>query len=171
MEEKINPMLRRMNIDDLELVLSWRNHPEVSRYMYTQHMITMPEHERWFSSASKQEGRHLLIFEINGHSQGFVNLNETIRNRIADWGFYMAPDSAKGTGIFMGESLLAFAFDELGLHKVCGQVISKNLRSVKFHERLGFKKEGQLREHYFDGNGYQDIINFGILSKEWKVFE
>lgn len=40
--------IRPMVYADLERVLAWRNHPDVRRYMYTQHEITLDEHQRWY---------------------------------------------------------------------------------------------------------------------------
>jgi RimJ/RimL family protein N-acetyltransferase len=46
--DKLDAKIRKMEHDDLERVLAWRNHPEIRRYMYTQHEITWDEHLRWF---------------------------------------------------------------------------------------------------------------------------
>lgn len=153
--------------EDLEQVLFWRNHPDVRRYMYTQHEIALSEHLHWFESASKQPGRHLLIYESVEKPMGFINLYEIAPGGIADWGFYAAPDAPKGTGRELGESMLQFAFAELGLHKLCGQALAFNERSMKFHLRLGFKQEGVLRDQHFDGQHYHDVICLGLLAADW----
>jgi hypothetical protein len=38
--------VRPMADADVERVLAWRNHLKVRRYMYTQHEITLDEHQR-----------------------------------------------------------------------------------------------------------------------------
>lgn len=153
--------------EDLEQVLFWRNHPDVRRYMYTQHEIAHSEHIHWFERASKQPGRHLLIYEGVEKPLGFINLHEIAPGGIADWGFYAAPDAPKGTGRELGESILQYAFAELGLHKLCGQALAFNEPSIKFHLRLGFKQEGILRDQHFDGQHYHDVICLGLLAADW----
>lgn len=159
--------LRAMREDDLERVLSWRNHPEVRRYMYSQHEIGLDEHRRWFERAAQDPARHLLVFEKDGLPRGFVNLSLIASGGIADWGFYVAPEAPKGTGRLLGRSALDYAFIEVGLHKVCGQALAYNERSIRFHRSLGFLEEGTLRDQHHDGQRYHDVVCFGLLAAEW----
>lgn len=159
--------VRKLLEADLELVLSWRNHPDVRKYMYTQHEITLEEHTAWFKSASCDDSRHLLIFEQKHIPLGFISIKEINKNGVADWGFYLSPDALKGTGQFLGRTALNYAFHSASLHKVCGQALGFNERSINFHQKLGFKQEGILRQQHFDGKTYHDIVCFGLLATEW----
>jgi UDP-4-amino-4,6-dideoxy-N-acetyl-beta-L-altrosamine N-acetyltransferase len=160
---RVRPMLH----SDLERVLGWRNHPEVRRYMYTQQEIALDEHRKWFERTLQDRKKHLLIYESCGESLGFVNIGELGCGHIADWGFYAAPDAPRGTGRQLGSAALQHAFGDLHLHKVCGQVLAVNERSLRFHESLGFRPEGVLRDQHFDGERYHDIVCFGLLRDEW----
>lgn len=157
-----------MNEGDLEQVLSWRNHPDVRRYMYTQHEISPEEHARWFARASQDSERHLLVFEINGTPLGFINIHQIASGGTADWGFYAAPDAPKGTGHTLGQTALRYAFKTAGLHKLCGQALAFNERSIRFHLNLCFQREGVLRQQHFDGRQYHDVVCFGLLANEWR---
>lgn len=157
-----------MTSDDLERVLEWRNDEQVRRFMYTQHEISLTEHMRWFEGASLDDRRHLLVFEINGTPLGFVNINQ-LSIGVADWGFYTAPDAPKGTGRQLGQAALDYAFNHAKLHKICGQAITYNERSVKFHLSLGFQQEGILRDQHFDGHHYHDVVCFGLLATDKKT--
>jgi len=154
---------------DLEQVLEWRNHPEVRNYMYSSHEIRTNEHRAWFNKAKNNSGVALLIYEKSSQSQGFVNITRTRCDEVADWGFYLAPDALTGSGSELGKLALNYAFAKLKLHKVCGQALGFNTRSIAFHKRLGFTEEGCLREQHFDGSQFHDVLCFGILSKEWKL--
>ena len=72
---------------DVERVLAWRNHLEVRRYMYTQHEITLDEHQRWFERARQDPRKHLLIFEADNQALGFVSFSQLGSGGIADWVF------------------------------------------------------------------------------------
>lgn len=159
--------VRVMTINDLELVLEWRNHPDIRRFMYTQHEISLDEHTRWFCRASGDSRKHLLIFEADQVPQGFINISET-NHGVADWGFYLAPTSPKGTGKKLGTAAIDYAFFRLGMHKLCGQAIVFNDRSIKFHQAMGFQQEGTLRDQYYDGAMYHSVVCFGLLSHEWR---
>jgi UDP-4-amino-4,6-dideoxy-N-acetyl-beta-L-altrosamine N-acetyltransferase len=155
-----------MTREDLERVLNWRNHEEVRRYMYTQHQISLIEHTRWFEQASLDASRHLLVFESDAVPLGFINIHQIAPGGVADWGFYTAPDAPKGTGGQLGQAALRYAFRQAGLHKICGQAISYNERSIKFHLNLGFQQEGTLRAQHFDGQHYHDVLYFGLLASD-----
>lgn len=154
---------------DLERVLAWRNHPDVRRYMYTQHEITLDEHQRWFERNLRDPKKHLLIFEENHQPLGFVNFNEAVNGGVADWGFYAAPDAPKGSGRQLGRAALNHSFTQLKLHKVCGQALAYNQRSIQFHQSLGFQQEGILRDQHFDGERHHHVICFGLLCHEWQT--
>lgn len=152
---------------DLPLVLAWRNHADVRRWMFTTHEIGIDEHRRWFQTVGNDPARHPMIFEMDGKPEGFVQIGPVAAGGIAAWGFYLAPDAPKGRGRALGEAALELAFGELGLHKLCGEVLAFNEASLKFHRQLGFREEGVLAEQHFDAGRYHDVVRFGLLASEW----
>ena len=165
--ENIEGVLRPMLESDLVRVLMWRNSPAVRQYMLTQDEITLSEHSRWFAHATQDSTRHLLIFELGGIPSGFVSYSGAINDVASDWGFYAAPDSPLGTGRKLGLAALKYAFETVGLHKVCGQALDFNEPSIRFHLALGFKEEGVLREQSKIAGKHYDLICFGLLKQEW----
>ena len=165
-----NCQIRGMTKDDLAMVLEWRNHPEVRRYMFTQHEISLSEHTQWFKQAVTDITRRLLIVQEHGSPIGYVQFINVEPGGVADWGFYSRPDMQKGIGQKLGKTALEHAFGDLNLHKVCGQSIGSNQASIRFHERLGFKREAELRDQKRIGETYHTIIGFGLLSFEWQAY-
>jgi ribosomal-protein-alanine N-acetyltransferase len=64
-------------------------------------------------------------------------------------------------------ALIAFAFDTLGLHRIEADADPRNGRSIRTLERLGFRREGHLRERYHLNGEIQDALIFGLLRREW----
>jgi UDP-4-amino-4,6-dideoxy-N-acetyl-beta-L-altrosamine N-acetyltransferase len=160
-------LVRKMREQDLDKVLVWRNHIEVRRFMFHQKEITFEEHREWFERVSGDTCCHLLIFELEGVPSGSVKFNQYATALVADWGFYLSPDAEKGVGRQLGWAALDYAFGELGLHKVCGEALAFNDRSIQFHLNLGFRQEGILRDQHFDGQKFHNVVSFGLLSNEW----
>ncbi|NDB69403.1 MAG: UDP-4-amino-4,6-dideoxy-N-acetyl-beta-L-altrosamine N-acetyltransferase [Methylocystaceae bacterium] len=156
-----------MTEDDLTMLLAWRNHPDVRRFMFTQHEIGLAEHRNWFAKASIDTSRRLLIVEEAKHAIGYVQFSQVTEGGISEWGFYARPDSPKGTGRILGAMALTHAFGHLKLHKVCGQAITGNEASIAFHQRLGFTLEGVLRDHKRIDGAYYNLHCFGLLASEW----
>jgi UDP-4-amino-4,6-dideoxy-N-acetyl-beta-L-altrosamine N-acetyltransferase len=160
--------LREMVTDDIGQVLSWRNHLEIRRYMFTRHPISLDEHREWFASASQDHRRKLLIYLLNEKPMGFVQFSGLDDSAVADWGFYAAPNAPKGTGSGLGRAAMQYAFDVLKLHKVCAKVLAFNHSSILFHKKLLFQQEGVLRDQFFDGEAYHHVISLGLLQQEWR---
>lgn len=159
--------IRTMAAADIPAVLAWRNHPDIRRYMMTQHEITLDEHQAWFEGASQDATRRLLIVEERQVALGFVHFSDVSEGGVCNWGFYVAPGAPRGSGTKLGATALDFAFGQLALHKVCGQALDYNDASIRMHGKLGFRKEGNLREHHRIGAAYHALICFGLLRREW----
>jgi len=74
-----------------------------------------------------------------------------------------------GQGI-MTETLsavLKYEFERMNLNRIQATIDSENTRSMKLAQRLGFKKEGVLRQRsYFNGQ-FRDDVCFSLLKEEW----
>jgi UDP-4-amino-4,6-dideoxy-N-acetyl-beta-L-altrosamine N-acetyltransferase len=160
--------IRNVNEKDLPMLLEWRNHPDIRQFMFTTHLIESSEHNRWFETANQDKSRRLLIVMESENPLGFVQFSKVEAGGVADWGFYVRPNSPRGKGKLVGIAALNHAFINLKLHKVCGQAIASNNLSIKFHQRLGFQLEGLLRDQYFNDDKYQNIYCFGLIIDEWK---
>jgi UDP-4-amino-4,6-dideoxy-N-acetyl-beta-L-altrosamine N-acetyltransferase len=163
----LSGITRLMAETDLQAVLEWRNHPDVRRFMHTQHEISPDEHKNWFHSVLGNPNKTLLIYEVANTPLGYANFSAANDGKIATWGFYASPAAPKGTGHSLCSSALKYGFRQLAFHKVYGEVIAYNERSARLHMRLGFTQEGTLRDHHFDGSDYHDVYCFGLLSSEW----
>lgn len=159
-------IVRKMTLKDLDTVLSWRNTPEVRQFMYSQEIITPEEHKNWFQRCQLDNNRHLLIYVHEGADAGFVQFTQT-HPHVFNWGFYLSPQAHKGTGSSMGRAALDYLFNQLKGHKVCGEALQKNDKSIRYHLKLGFQQEALLREEYFDGDQFQSVYRFGLLNYEW----
>jgi ribosomal-protein-alanine N-acetyltransferase len=86
----------------------------------------------------------------------------------AEVGFALAR-AAWGQG-YMAEALPAlirFAFESLNLHRLEADVDPRNLPSIRLLERMGFRREGLLRERYHLNGEIQDALFYGLLRREF----
>ena len=66
---------------------------------------------------------------------------------------------------------LGFAFGALGLHRVEADVDPRNTASILLLERIGFAREGVLRERWRVGDDVQDSAIYGLLAREFALQE
>ena len=64
---------------------------------------------------------------------------------------------------------LAHAFDTLRLNRIEADIDPDNAASCRLLERVGFVREGLLRERWRVGGGVQDTALYGLLAREWRA--
>lgn len=160
--------LRTIKPEELELMLSWRNAPNVRANMYTRQEISLAEHLAWWARINTRADQQYFMYEYQGTPFGIVAFNaiDTI-NQNSSWAFYASPQATKGTGSRMEYLALSHAFGVLGLHKLCCEVLAFNAPVIKLHEKFGFKVEGILREQHKMDDAFVDIYRLGLLASEW----
>jgi RimJ/RimL family protein N-acetyltransferase/predicted enzyme related to lactoylglutathione lyase len=90
-------------------------------------------------------------------------------SRRAEIGYALAFDR-HGCG-YMNEALgalLEHGFGQLQLHRVEADVDPRNEASAQVLQRLGFSKEGHLRERWRVGGERSDSVLYGLLAREWQ---
>lgn len=100
-------------------------------------------------------------------SMGFIKIDT--KNAWAEIGYWLDKDY-EGKGIMTScvEKVISHGFTELTLHRIQIKCDSKNDKSRKIPERLGFTHEGSLRENRIRDGIFSDEITYGLLEKEWK---
>ncbi|MDQ3403514.1 MAG: GNAT family N-acetyltransferase [Actinomycetota bacterium] len=89
---------------------------------------------------------------------------------VCEIGVWLAPE-AVGRGLITKASgvLLDWAFRARGMARVEWQVMTTNVRSVAVARRLGFTKEGVMRQAYPHNGTRHDIELWSLLVDEWKI--
>ncbi|MDB5425666.1 MAG: flmH [Phenylobacterium sp.] len=162
--------LRLIGPDDSARVLAWRNSPQVSAYMYSDHQIGQDEHERWFAAALAASDRRYWIIEMDGEPVGLANLARMdLGARRCDWAYYLGEASTRGRGLGsrIEYIVLRHVFETLGLNKLWCEVLVENEGVWKLHESFGFVREALLRQHVFKDGRFQDVVGLGMLASDW----
>lgn len=156
--------------EDLELVRSWRNSPEVSQYMYTDDIISEESQKLWFKKIEKENNSIYWIIRFENEKIGVASLTDIdIKNSKCFWGFYLGTTDIRGKGIGakIEYKILEYVFENLKLNKLCGEVLSFNENVIRMHEKFGFRREGYLINHIRKQDKFHDVVVIGLLSSEW----
>jgi ribosomal-protein-alanine N-acetyltransferase len=65
-------------------------------------------------------------------------------------------------------SAFAWGFEQMQLNRIEAQVHENNLNSIALLSAFGFTQEGLLREVAFWGNSHHDLLQYSLLSREWR---
>jgi [ribosomal protein S5]-alanine N-acetyltransferase len=83
---------------------------------------------------------------------------------------YELNQSHQGQGL-MGEAadaVIEWGFAELQLNRIEAQIHPKNTASIAMAEKLGFVREGLLREAGFWGGQFEDFVQYSLLRSDRK---
>lgn len=170
---KNNIFIRPLEKDDLPLVKHWLNSHEISRIMGYLPVLSNHEQLLWFEGIKKYRTAYVFAICIgeSGEHIGNIGLgNIDFMNRHAMLNIFIADheNRGKGYGRKAISDLLDFAFNRLNLNKVYLQTSPQFKDAVLLYERIGFVKEGAMRQHYACDGEYHDKLILSMLRKEYE---
>ncbi len=77
------------------------------------------------------------------------------------WGNGYATDAA--------QVMITFGFQVLDLHRITAAIGPDNAASIAVVKKLGFAREGRLRDHVFTNGAWRDSDLYSVLVHEWKA--
>jgi len=119
-------------------------------------------------------------FENNQGPQAAVRLDGNIVGALGchpiDWSNrhcsigYWLEAGRQGRGLMTQccAAFLDYLFDDLGLHRVTIQCGVGNARSCAIPKRLGFSREGVMRQAEWVNDRWVDLVVWGSLEQEWR---
>lgn len=157
---------------DSARLLAWRNMPEVSAWMYSDHVISPAEHDRWFAAAMADPRRRYWIIEFEGQPVGLANLYDIApEHRKCAWAYYLADPATRGKGVgaFVEFRMIDHVFRDLGLNKLWCEVLIENEPVWRLHESFGFRREALYRAHVWKSGRPEDVVGMGLLAEDWAL--
>ncbi len=139
--------------------------------------------EPWVSPPRDESAFHQMVARIGPNyvpsllehvesSQlvGAFNLSEVVRGNFlsAYLGYYaFKPHAGRGLMARGMRLLLAFAFDDLALHRVEANVQPANERSIVLARSAGFSYEGFSKGYLYINGGWRDHERWAIARETW----
>lgn len=166
--------LRWISATDTDAFYAIYSNPEVMRYWSTPPLADREAATNLLKKIQEDWKRRAILkwgiaMRTDDKLIGSVTLfNLDFNHRRAEVGYALGRDYW-GRG-YMNEALMAvlkYAFEVLDLHRIEADVDPRNAASIKTLERLGFQREGYLRERWQVNGEIQDAFFYGLLRREW----
>lgn len=167
-------VLRWISEDDVDGLYEIFSDPQVMRYWST---VPLPDREaaaalqREIAEGNKRETMFkwgIALRDSNTVIGTTTLFNLSLDNGRAELGYAMA-HAYWGKG-YMNEALKALvshAFEVMELRRLEADVDPRNAPSIRTLERLGFQREGFLRERWHVNGEIQDALFYGLLRRGW----
>ncbi len=167
--------LRAFRDADAAVALAWCNDADIARWSGVPDAPTEETALAWATLNDIGHSGGALALAVVDADSGVVLGSCDIR-RPFDWdpelgevGFLLGPE-ARGRGIATRamKLLLAYAFESLEMRRVQALAHPHNPASANVLERLGFHREGLLRDYRPGPEGREDRILFSLLRREFQ---
>lgn len=166
--------LRAIEPGDAEFFYRWNLDSERARQLdFVWPPTSLAAVEAW---AADQSGRklqddayHWVIEDRQGQPVGSISTHDCDRrNGTFSYGVDVAEEHrGHGHATEAIRLILRYYFEELRYHKANVGVHSYNEPSLRLHDRLGFTREGVIREAVYTGGRYYDLVCFGMTADEF----
>jgi RimJ/RimL family protein N-acetyltransferase len=167
--------LRFLHEADLPAIYAIFSHPEVMRYWSYPPWTDLSQAQQWLIRVQQGYGTgDALQFGIERRADGVLVGTCTlfqfhIASRRAEIGYALGrPYWGSGYMHNALQALLGYAFQTLDLNRIEADIDPRNVASARTLERLGFQKEGYLRERWIVNDEISDTCLYGLLRREWR---
>lgn len=164
--------LRTLEGEDAEAVAGWFNDPEVTRTLKRHRPMSLAAERGFIERAGQNEDDVVLGIVVKQGDRliGVTGLHHIdYRNRHTSFGIAIGDKSEwnKGYGTEVTGLMVRYAFETLNMNRIWLHVYENNPRGLRTYEKIGFKKEGVLRQECYREGRYWDTITMAILREEW----
>lgn len=156
--------------------VEWLNDWEVRQFLAPGMPVPLniEDENEWFEARRKDKDNIVFAILTRADDQviGNCGLHRIdLKNRSAVLGIFIGDKGywGKGYGTDATQTLLQFAFAELGLNRVELEVYAFNPRAIRSYEKAGFVRDGVRRQALYRGGRFHDIYLMSILRQDWNA--
>ena len=171
-KEKVQILIRKFDKKDIANKVKWINDPLNNTYLHYDLPLEESKTEIWFENNKDRSDRYDAVIEADGMPVGLIGLlGIDFKNLKAEYYVCLGEQSYKGKGIASKASiqLLEYAFYELNLNKVYLYTEYDNLNAQRLFEKLGFEKEGLMKEDLIHNGRKVDRFFYGITKQLYET--
>lgn len=166
--------LRAPELADVPDLHRWSNDPEVWNMLGGWHFpYSSRSTEEWVKTR-KDSNLTDHVFCIDTPDEGIIGtaniINIDWKNKNAFHGMMIGKANLRGKGYALDAlmTIMQYAFMELGLNRLDGDMISYNERSIKFYlEKGGWKHEGVRRDWFYRNGKHHDKVVVGVTRADY----
>lgn len=161
--------LRAVRDADIEASIPWLNDLDTMRLLEGGAPVprTLESERAWV----REQGENLFAIETQGGqflgTCCVFSVSAQSRNCMAGWFIGDPAMRGKGYGSDMILTFLKYLFEERNMERVALTVNGYNAGAIRLYGRLGFVREGVLRENVYTLGRFHDEYVYAMLRREY----
>ena len=171
-DKRVN--LAPVEVDDLETIRSWRNNPNIQKYLREYRLFSKTQKVEWYNSIVTNNKFEMFLIRDNQTCEavgvsGLTYIDWV--NRHADLHIYTGKQELWIDDLYCPNAMklmLNYAFKSLNLNKVWAEIYEIDSKKIDFFKRNNFKVDATLREHYYYNGKYYNSHILSLLKHNYE---
>ncbi|KYG32257.1 GNAT family N-acetyltransferase [Alkalihalobacillus trypoxylicola] len=166
-------ILREITKGDTNAIFTCFSNEFVTRFYGQETLLNIEQAEamvNFFETNYKQKRGIRWGIEMKGYSEiiGTIGFNAwSPKHKRAEIGYEIHPDHwGKGYAFEALSKVIQHGFEEMRLTRIGAIVFIDNIASNKLLSKIGFRKEGILREYMYQNNQSYDTYVYSLLKNK-----
>ena len=122
-----------------KMVLSWRNHQDIRKWMSNKKEITLEEHLNYIDSLFYKKDRIYFLVKESNDYLGVIDFTNIVENEFSEFGIYVKP-GLRGVGTKLMDIIINNAFNVLKLKKLTANVYVNNEKAIELYKKFNFNE-------------------------------
>lgn len=163
--------IRKFERNDIPKKVEWINNPENNQFLHYDIPLEVGKTEIWFENNKDRNDRYDAVIEADGVPCGTIGLlSIDKKNKKAEFYIAMGEATLKGKGIATEASklILSYGFETLNLNRIYLYTEVENIAAQGLFEKIGFLKEGCIKEDIFSRGRYVDRFIYGVCKRGYE---
>jgi len=165
--------LRALEEEDLKTLKIWRNSAHIRKTTREYRVLDMMHQKNWFNSMHTVYPPKDIMFGVMDKKNKLIGVTGLTyidwKNRHAEISVYLHSKGWQKTKEAKDvlNLMLWYGFGELNLHRLWAEIFSIAIENIQLFEKLGFVKEGRLREKLWRQGKWWNSTIYSKLSTEY----
>ena len=168
--------IRLVERPDLPALLAINSNDTVTRFLPYESWKDMADAEAWHSRAEARHAAGEAVQFVIAHRESGRVIGACLlfhfeeASARAEVGYVLGQEYWGAGYMFEAmKALVAFAFEQMNLRRLEAELDPRNVASARLLERLGFLREGLLRQRWAMKGEITDSSLYGLLRAEWQA--
>lgn len=157
--------IRKFQEEDIPLKVKWINDERNNKYLHYDLPLREDKTRIWFKTLKDRKNRADFTIVVDQQPVGLIGLlNIDIRNKKAEYYICMGEEKFKGKGIatIATDLIIRFGYEQYGLKRIYLFTEVENIPAQKLFEKVGFSREGLLKNDLFYNGKSIDRYVYGL---------
>lgn len=162
--------IRPFKKEDIPLKVEWINNPLNNKYLHYNLPLKVENTLKWFEKNKNRTDRYDATIVVDNRPVGLIGLLGIDRkNSKAEYYITIGERDYLGKGIAFEATklLLEYGFVKLCLNKIFLYTEEKNISAQKLFEKIGFQKEGLIKDNIFYNNKYINRFLYSFFREDY----